>query len=80
MFQKIKVNAMKHSAGTSLLWQANDVGHCHSSLHKFVNEQKFKNQLSQGDVAEVQAHIDLTLEGLKKKELPLLEKKLSIKL
>jgi len=33
-FQSQRVNVMKHSAGCSMLWQPNDVGHIHSSLHQ----------------------------------------------
>jgi hypothetical protein len=47
-------NVMKHSAGCSFLWQSNDVGHCHSSLHKFVNSQTFQHLLSVNDVAEIE--------------------------
>lgn len=57
-FRDYHINGMKHSAGTSLLFQANDVGHCHSSLHTFVNEQTYAHLLMPSDVEEAKACIE----------------------
>lgn len=74
------VNGMKHSAGSSLLWQANDVGHCHSSLHKFVNEQTYAKNLSPGDVEEVKIGIETLQDSLKREGKPVIGSKTVAKL
>lgn len=72
-FLEYGINAMKHSAGCSLMWQANDVGHCHSSLHKLVGSQRYSKLLQQNAVAEMKSQIDATQSRLQEAGMNLID-------
>ena len=56
-FKDLGVNGLKHCAGCSMFVQPNDVGHCHSLLHKYVQEGTYSRLFTQ----EKQDILTLTL-------------------